>query len=367
MLILGCNSMQKIQSDAQPLHRGNNFDLVRLFAALLVLFSHGYPLAGLTYEPLASLTRFNSLGGLGVIIFFGVSGYLVTDSLKRSNSILHFIKNRVLRIYPALIVLTLLTVFVLGPTFTSLSLSDYFSNPVTHQYIHNVSGFEIAFVLPGVFENNMYKNAVNGSLWTIPLELQCYVVLVAIGLVPIRFEYKITAVFLAILFSIFYFRYSGVDIPPPLTKFDVQIRYIQAQSFYSFALGALYATWKDKFDLNLFSTTFVLFSIGLLFMNYMPYIGKFFIYTALFAFVMWVSLKPKLPGIPKKLGDISYGVYLYAFPVQQILAHYKIYEYGFWFYTGACAVVTILLAMLSWNLVEKRALRLKHKQLFYRA
>lgn len=81
---------------------GNRFDFMRLFAALLVLWSHSYPLTGRNpQEPLARLTGIESMGGMGVAIFFVLSGYLVTLSLERSPGLLSFARKRAVRIYPA--------------------------------------------------------------------------------------------------------------------------------------------------------------------------------------------------------------------------------------------------------------------------
>ncbi len=104
-----------------PLNRDDNrFDILRLIAAWLVLFSHCYPLGGRPGgEPLASTLGIDTLGGVGVSIFFVLSGYLVTLSLERSPSLLEFARRRALRIYPALVVICLLCVLVLGPLMTT--------------------------------------------------------------------------------------------------------------------------------------------------------------------------------------------------------------------------------------------------------
>jgi peptidoglycan/LPS O-acetylase OafA/YrhL len=105
----------------------NNFDFLRIFAALLVILSHSFAISGSSYEPLLSLSKYISLGGLGLAIFFIISGYLITKSWVEHPSAFRFLSSRFLRIIPGLFVVTLLSILVLGPLVTNLSLSEYFA------------------------------------------------------------------------------------------------------------------------------------------------------------------------------------------------------------------------------------------------
>ena len=118
----------------------NRFDILRLLAAWLVLFSHCYPLGGrAASEPMASTLAIDTLGGVGVTIFFVLSGYLVTLSLERSPNVLEFARRRALRIYPALIAVCLLCVLVLGPWMTTWPKAAYWQQQLTWTYLQTAS------------------------------------------------------------------------------------------------------------------------------------------------------------------------------------------------------------------------------------
>jgi hypothetical protein len=163
--------------DGAAVHAANNFDLLRLFAALLVLWSHAHTLAGRP-EPL--LLSWATLGPVGVFIFFVISGYLVSISWNADPNIGRFLARRLLRLIPALIVVILLSMFVLGPLVTTLPLADYFSHPHFSLYLLNIVLHPV-YSLPGVFEHMRVPYAVNGSLWSLPVEFLMYLVLAAGG------------------------------------------------------------------------------------------------------------------------------------------------------------------------------------------
>lgn len=158
-------------------NKNNNFNLIRLAAAIAVLINHCFPLAtGREVDFWIGSHLGISLGSIAVDIFFATSGFLVTGSLLSSNDIIRFIRARILRIYPALIVMLFITTILIGGYFTSLHMKDYLASSGTLKYfLKNGSLFTGAsYTLPGVFETNPYKGAVNGSLWTLPYEIWMY-------------------------------------------------------------------------------------------------------------------------------------------------------------------------------------------------
>ena len=162
--------------------RQNSFHLLRLIAASAVLYSHSFPLTSgdKHTEPLRAAWGC-TFGSIAVDLFFLISGMLVTMSLVRRGSALDFAKARFFRIWPGLTVAVLLTVLVLGPAFTTVALSTYFTAKETARYVVlNLVLFKgIAYVLPGVFATNAWPSAINGSLWTLPSEVRCYAALLA--------------------------------------------------------------------------------------------------------------------------------------------------------------------------------------------
>ena len=334
----------------------NRFDILRLLAAWLVLFSHCYPLGGrLGDEPLAKALVFDNLGGVGLAIFFVLSGYLVTISVERSPSLMEFARRRALRVYPGLLVICLLSIFVLGPLMTSLPLAEYWRSSMTWEYLQSASALRIRFMLPGVFADNPAAGAINGSLWSMPYEIACYLALAGLTLLPGLLRIKVALVAFSLALVLFWrMAYQ------PASDFHrfMLLDFFQTKLGLLFALGAVFACWRSHIRplawpalLALAAVWFKLVSGGT---ELLLFLGGVAMFT------LWLALQARwLPRVPPRIGDWSYGAYLYAFPVQQVLAHYRLHEVNFWLYVAVCTVVTFGLAGLSWHIVEKQALRWK--------
>ena len=333
----------------------NRFDILRLLAAWLVLFSHCFPLGGRSRdEPLLAALGIDTLGGVGVAIFFVLSGYLVTLSLERSPDLLDFTRRRMLRIYPGLTAICLLSVLVLGPLMTTLPQTVYWHHNLTWHYLENASAWFVQYPLPGVFAHNPLPHAINGSLWSLPYEITCYLVLAGLSLAPGPLRIKVTLVMVSVS-AILLTRPPS----PALGPFDPHLwmDYYHSKLGLLFALGSFFALWRAHIRpmlwhaLPLLATALCLPHGTWQLLLYLLGLGTLTLWLALYG--RW------LPRLPVRMGDWSYGAYLYGFPVQQLLAHFKLHEASFTAYVLACTTVTFGLAALSWNWVEKQALRLK--------
>ena len=166
--------------------RDNNFNLIRFVAATLVLFSHSFALSigSSDAEPLRASIGM-TWGDIAVDIFFITSGFLIANSFLTRSNVLVFLWSRALRIFPALIIAVLFCVFVIGIAFTSLEPKEYLAHDQTQRYLIKnimlVGGIE--YSLPGVFSENPFSHAVNGSLWTMPYEVKMYMLLIVMLLV----------------------------------------------------------------------------------------------------------------------------------------------------------------------------------------
>ena len=335
--------------------RDNNFDLLRLLAAWLVLFSHSYPIAGqLIGDPFTRYVGIDTFGGVGVAIFFVLSGYLVTQSWQRSSGVSSFVWKRIRRIYPALIVCVLISTAVVGPLLTTLDLAVYATHGQTVDYLRTATAWDIHYVLPGVFWNNTLRHTFNGSLWSLPYEMTCYLMLIATGLVPFALRWKVLVV-TAILASMLLSR----PLSPPAAPLDVVfgLDYYMVKLGLFFVIGATYQCWSP-----LIKPVWWVGAIGVVIAWALPDSAArnlcwIFSFSTL---LLGIALGfPWVPKLPSAMGDWSYGLYLYAFPVQQILSHHGVVQsLGFVGYTALCTALALLCAGLSWFVIERPTLRI---------
>lgn len=220
--------------------RDNNFDFLRFLAAALVIFSHSFALTAMPYEPYAWLSGYATFGMLAVNIFFILSGFLITKSWLDNPKILIFLKKRILRIMPGLFVAVVFTILVIGPLVTTLSFKEYLFNPMTKQYFNNAL-LSVSFFLPGVFADNLYKGAVNGSLWTLPIEFRLYMAVLALGV--FRLLGKKSFILLAGV-ALFIFTVINTYQPTLYDFNSTELDYLRCSMY--FLTGILFYLYSDK-------------------------------------------------------------------------------------------------------------------------
>ena len=325
----------------------NNLTALRWLAAGLVLYGHSFVFLGL---PEPSFMSWLPLGTLGVYIFFSISGYLVTQSWHHDAHLGRFLKRRALRIFPGLIVCILFTVVVLGPILTHLKISDYFTHPNTLLYLRNI-GLYISYSLPGVFETNHYPAAVNGSLWSLPVEFFMYLILSILGYLKLpRFGFLLSCigfVFIAV-------NYESLVITPWI-PYGTDMKQVFVCGSY-FWLGSLFYTYK----IPRFFTTSNLLVVLFIWISMSRWPSLFvlagFLVIPVMALAFGLSSSPLFKRMTHH--DYSYGIYIYAFPIQQTLAYIQP-DLPLPMYLFLASFSTILLAAVSWNFIEKQALKLK--------
>lgn len=336
--------------------KNNNFDSLRLFAAMAVLFSHSWPIGFGEHDP----TIFGfSIGTIAVCVFFWTSGYLVTGSWFRDPRLIQFSKARFLRIYPGLFVNTIICILFLGPVFTTLSLYDYFSSSETWLYLTNASALKLRAELPGVFGENPIRT-VNGSLWTLPYEVSCYMLLVFlfVTIKNIRIV-ALLSVFLLFVHTVVVF---GLKIDLASAS-SLQKHYFHFSRFLiAFFAGVLFRIYGFE-KIHWLYFVFVLVVVLTVSANADAQIIKSYsMIVASCAFVVLFSFKlPAFAIIPHSWGDWSYGIYIYAFPVQQLIKNSSFFADSKFLYILTSCLLTIFLAVLSWFFIEKPALKMKTK------
>lgn len=150
--------------------RENNFNIIRFMAAIMVMAGHMAYIGGYSLPILWG----QGIQSLGVKIFFLIGGYLISKSWLSDPNPLRYSIKRIFRIFPALVIYTVIAAYVVGPLLSDLPMREYYMNSQVSYYLKNILLYPV-YGLPGVFSNNPYPNAVNGSLWTLPVEVSLYI------------------------------------------------------------------------------------------------------------------------------------------------------------------------------------------------
>jgi len=323
---------------------------LRLIAALMVVLGHSYAVLGpgvAAHEPLHQLFPRAWSHESGVSLFFTISGFLITLSWLRRPELLRFIRARFLRIWPALAVCLAITAFVIGPLVTTWPLRAYFfvgdETGSALTYFFNNAILHIKPFLPGVFLHVPTARWVNGSLWTLPYETTLYACVAGAGMLRLfRFPW-LASIGIAAVFSY-------LVIVPLCTGRAPWIGYMQSGFFGAGCIACLLRRHVP------ISTGLMLAFLLICFLGrYTTHVLPLnWLATAYFA--LWFCYAPRLPAIPRGL-DLSYGTYLWAFPIQQILVMHGVDDP---LYLAACAApIALTLGAISWLVIEKPALRFK--------
>ena len=346
---------------------GPGFDLLRIGLALAIFYGHTFWVSGAAIIPLdaattlavADIQRMTIAGWDGlkrpfhvalVPMFFALSGFLVTSSAMRLPSVTTFLANRLLRIFPALLVELVLSAFVLGAVFTDLPAERYFSSPGLLSYFGNVVGY-VTLVLPGVFKLNPVPDLVNVNLWTLPAEFDCYLLLsAAIIFGVLRRRALVLSLILAA--SVIMAVLNGT------TNFAVtpSVYALHTITFY-FLVGVAFYLWREVIPFSW--PLFMLSAVA----SYLFLMSRHTVYLAP-VFVTYCTIFIGLTKLPRiglvSRGDYSYGLYLYGFPISQALvASIPAFRDHGWALLATACLATAAFSVASWHYIEKPTLALK--------
>ena len=342
----------------------NSFDFLRLVFAAFVIITHSFVLSGTPgLDPLASLTsgqvNFSYIGLRG---FFVISGFLIYQSFERSATAGDFFWKRFLRIFPGLIFVSMITVFIIGPIFTSFPLSEYFSYKSTYLVISESVDlfFQKNFhSLPGLFAHNPRPNEVNGSLWTISYEFLFYTGFLVLFIIKLK---RLVLPLLVILLVVLAF---------------VNLVYIQPYFKYEYFIGPSEIGIRSICDFGMFFITGSLFA----YFKYDKMSQRFHIAVALsslmviIVLIFWAdfnslaflllcplilsfgSIKSTWFEFIKRTGDVSYGMYLSSFVIQQVLMSMN--PFSPYLLLSLSLPISYLYGFLSWHFIERQAMNYK--------
>jgi peptidoglycan/LPS O-acetylase OafA/YrhL len=297
-------------------------------------------------QPLERLTGFQ-LGTQAVYVFFAISGFLIARSYEHHTTTWGWAAARILRIFPGLAVMLVLLAFGVGPLLTELTLWSYLSDPATWTYAP--AGLTLAFrqaYLPGVFVDVPYGSETNGSLWTLEYEVLCYLAVLAVGLAgafrsQVRLELMVALFVAANLIMA-----AAPDLLP------VTLRSLLSLGL-PFGYGVAFYMARRWVPL----TPWLLLPVLLL----VPFVRSTALYQPLYVLALAYAtfLLAYLPsGLIRRynaVGDFSYGIYIYAWPIQQMMVDLA-GPMDPLTNIALSVPVTLVLAWLSWHFVEKPAL-----------
>ncbi|MET3373583.1 peptidoglycan/LPS O-acetylase OafA/YrhL [Variovorax boronicumulans] len=350
--------------------RDNNFNLIRMVATAMVLASHSYVVTSgdIHSEPWVGLLGMTP-GGVAVDGFFALSGFLVTGSLLRSDALRSFAVARALRIYPALWVALVVSTLVIGLSFSEFRFAEFISHPQTWRYLLKnatmLMGSE-AF-LPGAFAHNPFSMQVNVSLWTLRWELRLYVLVALMWWCTGRWrrgsnrEATMAALVLGTAVVLLATTIALMILGKPNDAPRL------GSMFFS---GAAYWSYRRHIRIRGDWTLIMVAMMGAA-MCLSPHAFEL-VYRLCFPYLLFFLAF--IPGRAlnnsssvsirnyNRVGDYSYGMYVYAFPIQQIVTA-LMPGIGTWALTGVAGALTLLLSIVSWHMVEKPAMALKQSVL----
>jgi peptidoglycan/LPS O-acetylase OafA/YrhL len=347
--------------------KNNSFDFMRLFLALCVVLIHGFVIffthnGKVFFEPnwlvyKADIMRkggTSDLGELAVLCFFVISGFLITRSAIGSiqkNDWVTFWKKRFFRIYPGYFVSLLLTCtfFVL----ITLIAQNNFSNPI--QVFNESAAFffrSLAVETPVYLIPSLSDVPINGSYWTLLQELRAYFLVFVFGVFGLL-QKRIWVLILTILVNLAYvFGLYNADVRAWFDLVFYDFRFVALLLY--FLVGAVFLLFLEKIRWNWLLFFFSCLGLGL--GLYFNLVGIFWP-VCLTYFLLFISQVLPFRNWSSKIGDWSYGIYIYSSPIQVFLLYTELGKGSFRYYFLLSLVLSLLAGYCSWHLVEKRFIR----------
>jgi len=332
--------------------RRNNFGALRLLAAIMVIFSHSVLLPGNgAADPFTGLSGYVHTGGLGLFIFFVISGFLVTKSWDSHPNLRAFVGKRALRIMPALIFVTVLSVVVLGPLQSEDSLGTYFTSATTGTFLWRNVLLHPSYFLPGVFTHNP-SGFVNGSLWTLPYEVTLYALAPIVGTLCVLTHRRWPVLIALVIVYLPLARVAATLIP----VIEVDLGELLVLGRY-FVAGAVLYLFRDRIPWR----GGIAAGLAVLWVLSWRQQWTEWIFSLVVPYEVIYISRLDLPAV-RSIGrkrDLSYGLYLLGFPVQQVIMDWSGDHIGPLALFALALPCTAVLATVSWYLVEAPALSLK--------
>jgi len=339
--------------------RKNSFGFLRFFFAIAVLYHHSFPLGGFSNEPFAHLLDYQeNAGSIAVLSFFIISGFLIVHSSLFTKTTLSYSWKRFLRIIPAFWVCLIVTAFLFAPIAYWVehhTLQGFLSmKQGPFDYIKsNFLLFMHQFNIGNLLDKSPTPHIFDGSLWTLILETKGYIALGILGIFP--FIKKRREIYLALFIVLAGIFITHLQIPKSgniLLHFFIDPT-VFTYTTYFFA-GVIFYLYRKEIPANVWLAVLAL--VISIVATYFHFLHIALLFTAPYI-IFWLA-----GAIPfynfTEFGDFSYGIYIYAFPIQQLLYIFKL-NGNFFVYILLSFLITMVFAVASWYLIEKPALGFK--------
>lgn len=326
--------------------KSENLHLMRFIAAIMVIISHAYPIStgedvGEWFKVLTNNQL--TMGGFAVSVFFLCGGYLIAMSVEKNKTAKKYFSARVSRLIPSLFFVVLCTI-IIGGFLSSWGALGYFLSADTWKYLLNVVFIRV-HELPGVFVNNPYGLVVNGSLWTLSVEFICYILcFIAYKLSFLRKDrYPITIPIVLIGTGVVW--WLGLRIP---------LMHELIRPVLLFYIGMGYWVYREHISLNVRNFVIAVIACVILFVFGQGQLAMLLCFPYIMMYI-WFGMKQCSPKLGK-LGNYSYGIYLWGFPVQQTIMHFFNGEKIHPMLNAVIAIpIAVLLGWITYELVENKA------------
>ena len=330
----------------------NNYDFIRFFLAVLILYTHLY---ALYFGHGGDEWLFNITNGqfdIGVVVvdmFFLISGFLITMSWYNTPNLYYFASKRILRIVPGLLGVFVFMIFIIGPVLSN-GFVDYFYQLSWSSVIHDVFNMSISTTTMNNIFIDLPVNVINGSLWTLKYEVYCYILIALLGIIKLLNKAVLTILFVFLLIVYIFQVYGNLELTRAIP--------IPRLGTY-FLLGSMFFLYKEHVVFNKPIIIFALvMSVLLIWLGFtkiaelllFPYLLFAIIYSSTFTLHNFA-----------KYGDFSYGLYIYSFFAQQLIL-YTFRDINFYLFSFISLIFSLLLAFISWHMIEKPSLKLAHSQ-----
>lgn len=300
-----------IYLESQMRQKSNNLDLMKFLAAWLVIVHHSFDLNMAEGEWIRGITGGQlNYGTMAVSLFFLASGLFIAKSMERTKEFGRFFKARFRRVWPPLAAVVLLSI-IMGAFVSSLPLGKYITNSMTWRYLLNAV-FVLQHGLPGVFEHNIYGNAVNGALWTLPVEVACYIACFIIYKLGFLKRKRILGVMVLYLVCAL----IGYQI---CTMLGMGLLLSAFRPIYFFLLGHVLYVYRDRIPINFYLFVAALVGMVIFFALRISIVAIWIFYP--YVLVYLAFMRKQCSSKVSFGGRFSYTIYLCAFPIQQLLIY----------------------------------------------